>query len=93
MIIKINTGIPEGKKERTNPSANKPSFLVLAHRQVRQMSDVRSVSTIGNYKTALRSLERFLTIEGMNQASLTRPQWRSSAAWQYLRRACPSHKD
>ena len=50
MIIKINTGIPEGKKERTNPSANKPSFLVLAHRQVRQMSDVRSVSTIGNYK-------------------------------------------
>lgn len=72
MIIKINTGIPEGKKERTNPSANKPSFLVLAHRQVRQMSDVRSVSTIGNYKTALRSLERFLTIEGKNQASLTR---------------------
>lgn len=68
MIIKINTGIPEGKKERTNPSANKPSFLVLAHRQVRQMSDVRSVSTIGNYKTALRSLERFLTIEGMSQA-------------------------
>ena len=72
MIIKINTGIPEGKKERTNPSANKPSFLVLAHRQVRQMSDVRSVSTIGNYKTALRSLERFLTIEGMSQAPLTR---------------------
>lgn len=36
------------------------------------MSDVRSVSTIGNYKTALRSLERFLTIEGMSQAPLTR---------------------
>lgn len=29
MIIKINTGIPEGKKERTNPSANKPSFWCL----------------------------------------------------------------
>lgn len=72
MIIKINTDFPEGKKERTNSSANKPSFLVLAHRQVRQMSGVRSVSTIGNYKTALRSLERFLTIEGMSQAPLTR---------------------
>lgn len=72
MIIKINTGCPEGKDERTIKCTNKPSFLKLAHRQVRQMEGVRCPSTIGNYKTALRSLERFLTISGKAEATLSR---------------------
>lgn len=72
MIIKINTGIPEGKNERTSKSSNKPSFLKLARRQVRQMEGVRCPSTIDNYKTALRSLERFLTISGKAEATLSR---------------------
>lgn len=72
MIIKINTGCPEGKDERTIKCTNKPSFLKLAHRQVRQMEGVRCPSTIGNYKTALRSLERFLAISGKAEATLSR---------------------
>ena len=72
MIIKINTGFPEGKNERTSKSSNKPSFLKLARRQVRQMEGVRCPSTIDNYKTALRSLERYLTISGKAEATLSR---------------------
>lgn len=72
MIIKINTGVSEGKDERTIKCTNKPSFLKLAHRQVRQMEGIRCPSTIGNYNTALRSLERFLTISGKAEATLSR---------------------
>ena len=72
MILSIHTGRPVTERQVGRHRRPDMSFLHRARRVVEQLRTARSASTVDNYCTALRSLERFLRSEGRPEAMLSR---------------------
>lgn len=72
MILSIHTGRPVTERQAGRHSRPEKSFLHRARRVVEQLRPTRSASTVDNYCTALRSLERFLRSEHRPEATLSR---------------------
>lgn len=72
MILSIHTGQPISAHQMKCRRKPTTSFLCRARHTVEQLRCSRSTSTIDNYCTALRSLERFLRIEDIKVSMLSR---------------------
>lgn len=72
MILSIHTGRPVTERQAGRYKRPDMSFLHRARSVVEQLRPARSASTVDNYCTALRSLERFLRSEHRPGAMLSR---------------------